>query len=197
MQSVNDLLAREAIREALQLYARGVDRRDWALVAGAYHPDAHDDHGGYKGGIPGLLEWLERRHASIEQSMHFLGNCLIDFQSDSRAVVETYCVVYQRYGEEARETIRTWLGDEPLPPGKRLMAELVCRYVDHFERRNGEWRIARRTVVLEEVKASAEPVRLKPDYAVAKRDRSDALWQALGTDSGTAQPSPPFRLPPG
>ncbi len=37
MQSMNDLLAREAIREALQLYARGVDRRD-ALVAGAYTP---------------------------------------------------------------------------------------------------------------------------------------------------------------
>lgn len=85
MESVNELLAREAIREVLQLYARGVDRRDWALVASTYHPDAHDDHGGYKGGVTGLLEWLERRHASIEQSMHFLGNCLIDFRSDSRA----------------------------------------------------------------------------------------------------------------
>jgi hypothetical protein len=183
MPSVKELLAREAIRDVLQRYARGVDRRDWALVADTYHVDAHDDHGGYKGGVRGLLEWLERRHAVIEQSMHFLGNCLIDFQSESRAVVETYCVVYQRYGEEARETIRTWLGDEPLPAGKRLMAELVCRYVDHFERRDGEWRIARRTVVLEEVKASAEPVRLKPDYAVAKRDRTDALWQALASSA--------------
>ena len=174
------LLERQKICDALSRYARGVDRREWALVAGAYHPDAHDDHGGYKGGVTGLLEWLERRHALIEQSMHFLGNCIIEFESDTAAVAETYCVVYQRYGEEARETIQLWLGDQELPPGKRLMAELLCRYVDRFEQRDGQWRIARRTVVMEEVKAVAGTVHLQPGYALAQRDRSDALWQALG-----------------
>jgi len=182
-QAIHELLEREKIRHALQRYARGVDRRDWQLVAGAYHPDAFDDHGGYKGGVSGLLEWLERRHALIEQSMHFLGNCIIDFLSDTEAIVETYCVVYQRYGEEARETIQTWLGDEELPPEKKLMAELACRYVDRFERREGEWRIARRTVVMEEVKVAAEPLRLRPGYAMARRDPADALWQALGRES--------------
>ncbi|WP_164256346.1 nuclear transport factor 2 family protein [Variovorax sp. WS11] len=178
---MSELLERERIRDALQRYARGVDRRDWALVASAYHSDGYDDHGGYKGGVPGLLEWLERRHATIEQSMHFLGNCIIDFLSEGIAVAETYCMVYQRYGEEARETIQVWLGEQPLPPGERLMAELACRYVDRFELREGEWRIARRTVVMEEVKASVELVRLRPGYAQARRDRTDALWQALGS----------------
>lgn len=59
------------------------------------------------------------------------------------------------------------------------MTELACRYVDRFERREGEWRIARRTVVMEEVKVSAEPLRLRPGYAVARRDPADALWEAL------------------
>ncbi|MBT2304859.1 nuclear transport factor 2 family protein [Variovorax paradoxus] len=62
---------------------------------------------GYKDGIPGLLEWLERRHASVEQSMHFLGNRLIEFLSETCAIAETYCVVYQRYGGQGRQTIRT------------------------------------------------------------------------------------------
>lgn len=177
--AIKELIERESIRNALQRYARGVDRRDWALVAESYHPDAFDDHGGYKGGVPGLLEWLDRRHTQIEQSMHFLGNCIIDFQTEAVAIAETYCVVYQRYGEESRETIQTWLGDEVLPPGKKLMAELACRYVDRFERREGAWRIARRTVVMEEVKVSAEPVRLRVGYALAQRDATDALWQAL------------------
>lgn len=181
---IQQMLEREKIVGALQTYARGVDRREWTLVASSYHPDAYDDHGGYQGGVPGLLEWLERRHALIEQSMHFLGNCIVDFQTEDTAVAETYCMVYQRYGEEAKETIQTWLGDEPLPPGKRLMAELACRYVDRFERRHGDWRIARRTVVMEEVKVSAEPVRLRAGYALARRDRGDALWQALGTFGG-------------
>ena len=178
-QQLDELLEGERIRSALRRYARGVDRRDWALVASTYHPDGYDDHGGYKGDIPGLLQWLERRHAVIEQSMHFLGNCSVDFLSKTAAIAETYCIVYQRYGEEARETIKTWLGDEPLPAGKKLLAQLACRYVDRFEKREGEWRIARRTVVMEEVTASTEPVRARPDYAWARRDRSDALWEAL------------------
>jgi len=173
------LVESDRIRNVLQLYARGVDRRQWDVVERTYHPDAYDDHGGYKGDVAGLIDWLRRRHATIEQSMHFIGNCIVEFLSETVAVSETYCVVYQRYGEEARETIQTWLGDEALPDGKRLMAELACRYVDRFERREGEWRIARRTVVMEEVKASAEPVRLNKNHAIARRDRTDTLWLTL------------------
>ena len=176
-QDVADFLERERIRYVLNMYARGVDRREWSLVADAYHTDGYDDHGGYKGDIPGLIAWLKRRHETIEQSMHFLGNCTVELVSEAVAIAETYCVVYQRYGEDARETIDLWVGKESLPSGAKLMAELVCRYVDRFERRGGHWRIARRTVVMEEVKASIEPVRLRPGYALSSRDRSDPLWK--------------------
>lgn len=178
-RELGELLDRERIRHALLRYTRGVDRRDWALVATAYHPDAYDDHGGYKGGVPGLLQWLEQRHQSIEQSMHTLGNCSIDFLSPGSAIAETYCVTYRRYGGDAPEAIRFWPGDRPLPDGRKVMAELACRFVDRFEKREGEWRIVRRMVVLEEIKASAEPVRLRAGHALATRDRTDPLWQAL------------------
>jgi len=178
-QELFEYLQKEKIREVVQLYARGVDRRDWALVERVYHVDAFDDHGGYKGGVPGLLEWLERRHATIDQSMHFLGNCIVDLLSDTTAVAETYCMVYQRYTAQAEETIKLWLGDQPLEPGMALMAELACRYVDKFELRQGQWRILRRTVVMEEVKVTSRPVLLRDDCALARRDREDHLWQAL------------------
>ena len=181
-QAFFQLYQKERIRDVVRSYARGVDRRDWQLVAAAYHADGYDDHGGYKGGIPGLLEWLERRHASIDQSMHFLGNSMVDLLSETTAIAETYCVVYQRYGEQAQETIKTWLGDQTLEPGKALMAELACRYVDRFELRDGNWRIARRTVVMEEVKVASRPVLLREGYGLARRDRTDSLWQALAGD---------------
>ena len=174
-QELFELLQKEEIRQVVQSYARGVDRRDWSLVKAAYHDDAYDDHGGYKGGRLGLLDWLERRHGSIEQSMHFLGNCIVDLLSDTTAVAETYCVVYQRYGEQAQETIRLWLGDQTLKPGMALMAELACRYVDQFELRDEHWRIAKRTVVMEEVKVSSQAVLLRDGYALARRDRNDPL----------------------
>lgn len=167
----------EQIKTVLYQYARGVDRRNWDLVRDTYHEDAYDDHGGYKGGRSGLLEWLKRRHATIEQSMHFIGNCIIEYQSDDRALVETYCTVYQRYGHEAKETIRTWLGDQSLPEGKKIKVDLVCRYVDVFSRRDGKWRIADRTVVMEEVKMMVDEGRLNSAHALARRDADDTLWK--------------------
>ena len=76
---LKQLLNKERIKDTLVSYCRGVDRREWDLVREAYHSDAYDDHGGYKGNVDGFIEWLERRHQTIEQSMHFIGNCKIDF----------------------------------------------------------------------------------------------------------------------
>ena len=39
------VLARDAIREVLAAYARGVDRTDAALLASCYFPDAIEEHG--------------------------------------------------------------------------------------------------------------------------------------------------------
>jgi hypothetical protein len=176
---LKQLLNKERIKDTLVSYCRGVDRCEWDLVRAAYHEDAYDDHGGYKGNVDGFIEWLERRHQTIEQSMHFIGNCKIDFLSDNVAVAETYCVAYQRYGHEALETIKLWLGDEPLQEGKKVVVELLCRYIDRMECRQGVWKIANRIVAIEDVKAAQQVDRLQPIWALAKRDRSDALWQML------------------
>jgi hypothetical protein len=171
----------DAIKTKLMEYARGVDRRDWELVRNAYHVDAYDDHGGFKGGVDDLLVWLERRHATIAQSMHFLGNILIDFKSPVKAIAETYCLVFQKYGAEAFETIQSWLGDISLADGEYVEMRLTCRYIDEFKPRDGEWRIQRRQVVFESIACSKVEIPLGASWLQSTRDRSDPLWAAIAS----------------
>ncbi|MEU6561542.1 nuclear transport factor 2 family protein [Nocardia nova] len=150
-EGLRRLLDKEEIRENLYRYARGVDRCDWELFRSTYHPDAHDDHGPYKGDVDGLVEWVSRRHALIEQSQHMFGQIAIDFLSDDVAVSETYEITTQRYSNEAEETIRGWVGDMQVADDDRLEIIMYARMVDRTERRNGAWKVAEREVVIEQV----------------------------------------------
>jgi hypothetical protein len=172
---VQRLADMQAIRDVLARYARGVDRRDWGLVRAAFHPDARDDHGAYRGDIEGLIEWVARRHAAIDQAMHFLGNCLIEFASDDLALVETYYVAHLRLGPEAVESRKMLLGDAAEPG--YTDTSVLGRYIDRFERREGQWRIARRMNVYEGTRAQAvrDPSR-DPQHDWAQRDASDMLF---------------------
>lgn len=84
------LIDKDEIRDLLSRYARGVDRADWDGVRETYHKDAYDDHGDYKGGIDGFIEFGRSRTGGATQVMHFLGECLIEFASPAVAIVETY-----------------------------------------------------------------------------------------------------------
>ncbi|MCJ7436647.1 MAG: nuclear transport factor 2 family protein, partial [Acidimicrobiia bacterium] len=56
--TLQDLAAQQEIRDVLIRYTRGIDRMDADLVRSTYHPDAHDDHGAYQGGVDGFIEWV-------------------------------------------------------------------------------------------------------------------------------------------
>jgi SnoaL-like domain len=174
------LLDKEAIRETMCRYARGVDRRDYDLVRSVYHPDAFDDHGTYKGGVDGLIEWIARRHATIEQSMHTLCNSTIEFLSDDVAVSETYLITTQRYPAEAKETIQAWVGDMKVGANERLSVTMYARMIDRFERRAGEWKVAKRTVIIERTDSKLVPVREAAPISVEHvRGPGDALYEFL------------------
>jgi len=168
------------IQSVLCRYARGVDRRDWSLVRSTYHPDAYDDHGSYKGGIDGFIASLEKRHATVEQSMHVLANCLIEFAGADRALVETYFSTYQRLAPEAGEARRLYLRGAPIGDGEAVEGTVYGRYVDVFERRNGEWRVAKRTVVFEVYKGAPAPAGggLAAGWTRATRDGNDPVERA-------------------
>lgn len=168
---------RIAIEDVLHRYIRGVDRCNWNLVRSAYHPDAYDDHGGYKGNIDGFIAHLTRRHTTIEQSMHVVGNMVFEFVGPDAALVETYFVTYQRHSPEAGDARLAYLRGQPIGPDQAVETEVVGRYVDHFTRRDGVWRIQHRTVVAEVLRGIPAPAGggLAASWALATRDGDDPI----------------------
>ena len=175
---LEQLRAEHAIKNALQQYCRGVDRRDFERVRSAYHTDAEDHHGPYNGNVDGLIQWMTRRHEGVAQSMHLLGNCIIDWRSDTLALVETYCVTYQRLkadGGSAMSDVGLTVG------GSGQQTQVRCRYLDRFEKRNGHWKIAHRVVAYDSLLLEDAPAQspFAGDMQLSTRGRDDPLYTLL------------------
>ena len=129
-QLQSELADREAIRECLFRYARGVDRLDEDLLRTAYWPDAVDNHLMFKGSIDEFITWAFPLMRAMDRNQHIIGNILITLDG-SKAAVESYFYGIQRVKVSgvARDTVASG------------------RYLDRFERRRDEWRIAERIVV--------------------------------------------------
>ena len=131
--ALQGMLDRQAIVDCLHRYTRGMDRRDADLLRSAYHADAVEDHAGaYVGGVDGLIEYLFGVHERFAGYQRFLTNSTVDVVGDE-AHVESYFLSVIHQGAAADGRVMLSGG----------------RYLDRFERRSGEWRIAERTVVLE------------------------------------------------
>ncbi|MFO1189560.1 MAG: nuclear transport factor 2 family protein [Alphaproteobacteria bacterium] len=172
-QALRRLIDEQQIRDALCRYARGVDRGDWDLVRTAYHPDAFDEHGDYKGDIDGFIAWLDQRFAGLDNSMHFLGQTLIEFAGPDVALVETYFVSRRLNPAKPGDAAGAGAG-----AGDALAREAWGRYVDRFERRGGAWKVAHRTVVLE---ALSTALAIGGQRVLARRwgrrDHGDRLYE--------------------
>ena len=171
------LLDKDQIRDAICRYAQGVDRGDWERVRSGYHPDAYDAHGDYQGGVGGFIDWLKKRFDGVDNSMHFLGQSLIEFAGPDVALVETYFV-------SRRLRPATHKEQSSLNTGDAIAREGWGRYVDRFERRDGQWRVAHRTVVLEAVSSSVAQGGVRSAGALTwgdrkGNDRLDALRAEL------------------
>jgi len=155
------LVDRQRIYEVLTRYCRGVDRGDVELIRSVYHPDAQDDHGMFKGLGVDFAPWIVEYLRGWKQCQHFIGNFTCDLDSDV-AHTETYCLS---------------IGDD----GQGHNPAVYNRYIDRFERRNGEWRIADRVVVLDvtRVESSTPPFDDVPgwNFTWGRRDRGDLSYR--------------------
>ncbi|WP_018240535.1 nuclear transport factor 2 family protein [Ensifer sp. BR816] len=131
-KKIAELLDREAIRDCLYRYCRGIDRADEEALRSSYWPDAHDNHGAYSGSAEGFIAFALGIFKTEPRNIHQITNVLIEFISPTEAAVESYFTALQR-GPDGGRTIRQVL--------------LCGRYCDLFDKREGEWRIAERTVV--------------------------------------------------
>jgi ketosteroid isomerase-like protein len=141
------LLDESEIRRVLARYARGCDRNDMDLVRSCYHEDATDAHGHVNGSLEDFIAYSQAYIDKMDSMTHFLGQSVIELDRDS-AWVETYCLCYIRMRSEDGQLVDR-LGN--------------IRYVDDFERRDGEWRIARRKVVHQP--GRLDPVETDPPLA--------------------------------
>jgi ketosteroid isomerase-like protein len=119
------------IQEVLVRYCRGSDRCDVDLVKSAYWPDAIDDHLIFNGNAMEFADFLiDMFLTHVHRTVHTISNVWIRLDGDA-AAVETYVHAYHLMKGE----------------GKGVEAVMAGRYLDRFERRDGEWRIAERKCV--------------------------------------------------
>ena len=131
MSTLEQLLDREAIRDCLYRYCRGIDLVDEQALRSAYWEDASDCHGPYKGSASGFIEWALEALENMDRSVHQITNILIELRGVS-AVVESKFSAFQR---------------APDQEGVLKQVVILGRYADLFEKRGKEWKIAQRTVI--------------------------------------------------
>jgi len=126
---VQELHDRQAIRDCLMTYSRGVDRLDRELILSVYHEDATDDHGAFVGGPLAFADWVIAMHTATHMShQHCQFNSTCDLQGDV-AHTETY---YMFVGINRKGNPLAMSGG---------------RYIDRLEKRAGRWAIASRLCV--------------------------------------------------
>jgi hypothetical protein len=150
-QALQELLDKQAIAEVMMTYCRALDHRDEAMLRSVFHPDSRHNHGFVgpssdpsakgKDGQPGdFVGYALLALSRMTRTHHQLGNIFVEIQPGGTvAYTEAYFTAYHRMrakddpkaGPNAWDTeMDWWVGG---------------RYFDRMEKRNGVWKIARRT----------------------------------------------------
>lgn len=132
---------REAIRDVLAAYAHGIDRKRWDIFPQIYHEDATFGFGPVQGSWQQAVEQARAIIDPCLATQHQLGQTQFGFENDTVCHTETYFT--------AMHTIPAgYPATEVFPDkGKIYSAIIAGRYIDRFECRGGEWRIASRNGV--------------------------------------------------
>jgi len=158
---VRELHDRQAIRDVLNRYSRGVDRQDRELLVSCYHPDAIDDHGMFVGPAGDFFDWTDPSHLCLFRThQHIIGNHVCELDGDT-----AHCETYYVFAGMTKE-------------GNRLEMS-GGRYIDRMEKRGGEWRIAARKCVVEwgtEGMMAPESQELFAAVGNVARDKSDCSY---------------------
>lgn len=129
--TAQDVADREALRHLVDAYGHCIDRRDYELLRTLYHPDAVDDHTPYYcGPVAGYIEWLPGMMANWRATIHTALSALFAVDGDVA---------------QGEITARAW---HLTADGTRQFVAWG-RYADHYEKRGGIWRFARRSFILD------------------------------------------------
>lgn len=164
-RKLRDIVERDEIWSMLLRYSRGIDRFDRDLVRSCYWDDATDDHHNFAGNPDDFLDKYVWPYHGTYQTLHHhgLSNHTCELAGD-----EAHC-----------ETYYTFIGTNKEPP--HMLS--IGRYIDHLQKRGGEWKIAARVCTIEAVYKIDDmpgyidvPIAGAPPALYAGRDKGDLSY---------------------
>ena len=156
--------AEKQIVNCLLSYTRGIDRLDPDAILAAFHPGALLEGYQVDALVPiedfalPVVERLRKRYSSTQ---HRLSNTKIDFNDDG-AIAESYILAYhvQPADEDSPERLWTFSG----------------RYIDYFEDRDGQWRIAKRFLRADWTRIETIDEKIPNKFIAGSRDESVPIY---------------------
>jgi len=127
--AVQALLDKQAITELIYRYMRGLDRLDSELLLAQFHADGWCEYGFANCAAADFVDFCMGALTGHEANQHFVGNILIDLDGD-QAYGEVYFNAYHKV---------------PAEGGGFEDCIIAGRYLDRYEKRDGEWKFAYRS----------------------------------------------------
>ncbi len=129
--TTTELADRLAIQDVLHLHCRGLDRLDKDAIQCAYWPQAEVDYGSYKGSAHIFAELVVGALSqTYELTRHSISNTLTKFT-----------------GHVARSESIVHAGHLLIGAQEEML--FYGRYLDRLEKRQGQWKILHRQVVMD------------------------------------------------
>jgi hypothetical protein len=156
----------------VQRYARGIDRHDERILRSVFHAGAVDNHGSVVLGRDAFVTWANEWHAKVSvHHMHGMTSHICDVVGD-----EAHAVTYVLFTLCRKDGRTVHFGGG--------------RYVDRLARREGEWRIVLRRLVIDWRMNSSAPPEQKhlTQHARGTWDITDPSYAHLPIDR-TAGPA--------
>ncbi|NYE23893.1 nuclear transport factor 2 family protein [Pigmentiphaga litoralis] len=153
---VERLAAERAIHRLLSTYTHRLDNGDFDGVAELFQHAEMDVLGNVVAGRDGVRKFVEmglQVHAdNTPRTWHTLANVLVDIApGGDKATSASYYTVHQQ------------------TDGLRLQPICTGKYLDEFERHEGQWRFARRTLTLHLVGDLSHHVKGSNEEVVSRR----------------------------
>lgn len=165
-QTIEDVIAKQSIRDVLSNYCRGLDRMDKPLAYSVFFDDAPAVYFDmYEGTGHGFIDWVWDAHAPMERHSHQINNVLVEVDGDSAT-------------SEAYVTVALWTRPDEHGAQKEIIGR--GRYLDRWQKRGERWAITARTHVLD-MQTIHE---LTPGYVneQSRRDKNDASYGFINTN---------------
>lgn len=184
-ERITRLLDQEQIKNVIFRYCRAADRFDAAEFASLFWDDGNFIGGPYEGKAADfrLQAFEESARHRLEVTTHHSTNIIIEQLGATMARVESYALVFL-VAQTAEEALNQETDNAPAnhPRARtKTMTVYSMRYLDRFEKRDEEWRIAERRIVPDWNDASPymgtiEGGLLDRLQLRSARDRSDPLY---------------------